>query len=109
MVTREYVGAGGTRLHLDEPLSPQMAEQIAKGQLQPVVASPADPVEATGGAPGEGLAEGPAAADRPAKSAPVAEWRAYAVARGMSEDDAAAATKAECQDYVQVLDEAAGE
>jgi hypothetical protein len=44
--------------------------------------------------------------DRPAKSAPVADWRAHAIALGMDPDQAKDATKAECQDYVQVVEDA---
>ncbi|MFJ6729375.1 hypothetical protein ACIQPQ_31185 [Streptomyces sp. NPDC091281] len=34
MAAREYIGAGGMRLHLDEPLSPEMAAQFDKGELR---------------------------------------------------------------------------
>lgn len=177
---REYEGPGGLRLTLDDPLSPDMARQVANGHLRPVDGKPVDVedgdkslvvvngAEATtatrvgthvrtpGEKPGDGAsagewatyavalgmegtqastlsltqlqewvaaredaedsdvsaAEGSAKSapdvDKPAKSAPVAEWRAYAVSLGMSEDDAAAATKSECQDYVQVVEDAKG-
>lgn len=45
-------------------------------------------------------------ADKPAKNAAVADWRAYAIALGMDPDDAKDATKAECQDYAQVVEDA---
>ena len=173
MASREYIGSGGLRLTLDDPLSPQMAKQVANGSLRPadgedvdVVAgdkslvvghgSEADTVNRVGTrrrSPGEKPAEDAHAGEwatyavalglnavqastlsrtqlqewvaaqepapgedepsadgedlaRPAKNAPVADWRAYAAARGM--DDAENATKAECQDYVQVLDDAEG-
>lgn len=175
---REYEGPGGLRLTLDDPLSPDMARQVANGHLRPVdgkavdvedgdkslvVVHGAEATTATrvgahvrtpGDKPGDGAsagewatyavalgmegtqastlsltqlqewvdaredaedsssepsAEAPAPdVDKPAKSAPVAEWRAYAVSLGMSEDDAAAATKSECQDYVQVVEDAKG-
>lgn len=34
MVAREYMGAGGMRLHLDEPLDPMMAAQVDRGELR---------------------------------------------------------------------------
>ena len=102
MATREYVGAGGLRLHLDDPLSPQMAEQLAKGRLHLVpTEDDGDNVQETSPANGDGPG---AEVERPAKNAPVDKWRAYAASRGM--DGAEDATKAECQDYVQVLDDA---
>lgn len=100
MAAREYVGAGGMRVHLDEPLSDEMAKQVAKGQLHPVI----EPAPAEEDA--EQPAPDPVEAERPAKNAPVADWRAYAVALGMEADDAKDATKAECQDYVQVVEDA---
>ena len=182
MASREYIGSGGLRLTLDDPLSPQMAKQVANGSLRPadgedvdVVAgdkslvvghgSEADTVNRVGTrrrAPGEKPAEdahagewatyavalglnavqastlsrtqlqqwvaaqepapgedgqgelpvdpdgsdGDKDLERPAKNASAAKWQAYAAARGM--DDAENATKAECQDYVQVLDDAEG-
>jgi hypothetical protein len=44
--------------------------------------------------------------DRPAKNAPVADWRAYVIALGMDPDEAKDATKTECQDYAQVVEDA---
>lgn len=216
MAGREYVGAGGMRLHLDEPLDPVMAAQVDRGELRPadgdeagfdpdrgvepqVVQNGADAPAATRvgshvpGAPdrpetdghagawatyavrlgllatkastmskqqliewveaveadstgavgdaGEG-AEGPEHAsvygrpndargeeallpvsdpsepvqgddsdtseslEKPAATAKVADWRAYAVSLGMPEDDATDSTKAELQDWVEVHEEA---
>lgn len=182
---REYIGSGGLRLTLDDPLPPEMAKQVATGQLAPADGKPAD-VEAgdkslvvvhgseadtvnrvgdhrraPGTKPGEdalagewatyavalGLnatqastlsltqlqewtqahedalgegqdapvpnedAESPATAssdlpDRPAKNAAVADWRAYAIALGMDPDQAKDATKSDCQDYAQVVEDA---
>lgn len=176
MAAREYIGTGGLTLTLDDPLSPEMAKQVATGKLRPVdgesVAvepgnkslvvvdgADADTVNRVGEhrrSPGEkpgesasagewatyavalGLnatqastlsltqlqewvtayedaqesdSEAPAAEPggevaKPAKNAPVAEWRAYAVALGMSEDEAATATKTECQEFTQVVEDA---
>ncbi|MFD8839855.1 hypothetical protein [Streptomyces griseofuscus] len=185
MAARDYEGTGGLRLTLDDPLSPEMAKQVATGKLRPVDGKPtdvqagdkslvvvhgseADTVNRVGDhrrAPGErpdddahagqwatyavalGLnavqastmsrtqlqqwveahedalgdgeeapvpnedAESPATPardlpDKPAKSAAVADWRQYAIALGMEPDDAKDATKAECQDYAQVVEDA---
>ncbi|MGW8702839.1 hypothetical protein ACWGOK_39040 [Streptomyces eurythermus] len=185
MTAREYEGTGGLRLTLDDPLDPEMAKQVAKGDLRPVDGrdvdveagdkslvvvhgSEADTVNRVGDhrrAPGEkpgddalpgewatyavslGLnssqaatlsvtqlqqwveahedalgkgqdapvpnedAEAPATPardlpDRPAKNASVADWRTYAIALGMDPDQAKDATKADCQDYAQVVEDA---
>ncbi|CAK7288680.1 hypothetical protein [Streptomyces misionensis] len=185
MTSREYEGTGGLRLTLDDPLSPEMAKQVATGKLRPVDGQPvdveagdkslvvvhgaeADTVNRVGDhrrAPGEcpdddahagewatyavalglnavqastmsrtqiqewvevheeALGEGEAALvpnedaespatpardlpDKPAKNAAVAEWRQYAIALGMDPGDAKDATKAECQDYAQVVEDA---
>ncbi|MFI5649910.1 hypothetical protein ACIA71_01655 [Streptomyces anulatus] len=46
---------------------------------------------------------------KPAAAAKVDDWKAYAVSLGMSEEDAATATKKDCQEYVQVVEDANGE
>lgn len=43
--------------------------------------------------------------DRPAANAKVADWREYAIALGMDPDQAKDATKQECQDYAQVVED----
>lgn len=182
MASREYEGTGGLRLTLDDPLTPEMAKQVATGKLHPVDGktadveagdkslvvvhgSEADTVNRVGDhrrAPGEkpgddasagqwatyavalglnatqastlsltqlqewveahedALGEGQDAPvpntdpeapveplpDRPAKNAPVADWRAYAITLGMDPDQAKDATKADCQDYAQVVEDA---
>ena len=182
MTSREYQGPGGLRLTLDEPLSPEMAKQVATGKLTPVDGktvdveagdkslvvvhgSEADTVNRVGdhrrppgerpgedALPGEwatyavalglnatqassltleqlqewveaheeALGEGVEAPvpntdpetpveplpDRPAKNAPVADWRQYAIALGMDPDQAKDATKSDCQDYAQVVEDA---
>ncbi len=181
MAARNYIGTGGLELTLDDPLSPEMAKQVATGKLTPVGksvdveagdkslvvvhGSQADTVNRVGDhrrAPGErpaedalpgewatyavalglnatqastltltqlqewvqehekALGEGQDAPvpntdpeppveplpDRPAKNAPVAEWRQYAIALGMDPDQAKDATKADCQDYAQVVEDA---
>jgi hypothetical protein len=46
--------------------------------------------------------------EKPAANAKVADWRAYAIALGMDPDEAKDATKADCQDYAAVVEEARG-
>jgi hypothetical protein len=102
-MSREFQGAGGLRLHLDEPFSPQVAEQIRKGHLVPVTddATEEEPVaEPDGQGPDDGGGE----LKRPAANAKVDDWRAYAVSLGMSEDEAQASTKAELVDWVDVAE-----
>lgn len=102
-MAREYQGAGGLRLHLDEPLSDEMAKQVAKGHLVPV-AEPVD--EETPQVPEVDPGDD---AKRPNANSPVADWRAYAVSLGMSEEDADGATKKDCQEYVAVADGTGGQ
>ncbi|WP_329616480.1 hypothetical protein OG244_28540 [Streptomyces brevispora] len=100
MVAREYQGAGGLRLHLDEPLSDEMAKQVARGHLVPV-ASADEPTEST-------LTDGvQSPLVKPSATSKVDDWRAYAVSVGMPEDAAAEATKKELQEHVQVVEDAA--
>lgn len=77
-----YVGAGGSLVHLDEsrpgmPADPLMAKQLAKGSLR-LATEP----EAAGEAP-----------SKPAGSAPVAQWREWAVANGLPPYEAEGMTK----------------
>ncbi|MGW2113793.1 hypothetical protein [Streptomyces zhihengii] len=44
--------------------------------------------------------------EKPAAGAKVADWRAYAIALGMEPDVAKDATKQDCQDYAQVVEDA---
>ncbi|MDR3080538.1 MAG: hypothetical protein LBV60_06355 [Streptomyces sp.] len=102
MAGREYQGSGGLRLHLDEPLSPQMADQVARGHLVPVDdASESEQTGDNGGASG-------GEPKKPAANAKVDDWRAYAVSLGMPEDEAAGASKKDLQEYVQVVEDADG-
>lgn len=106
MAAREYQGMGGLRLHLDEPLSDEMAKQVARGHLVPVTedgsGSQEEPAEAPQGDPDGDSPK------RPNANSKVDEWRAYAVSLGMDEADAEGATKAELQDWVKVAEDAAG-
>ncbi|MGW0920089.1 hypothetical protein ACWD3J_13865 [Streptomyces sp. NPDC002755] len=116
MAGQEFQGAGGLRLHLDEPYSPQMADQIAKGQLVPVPASAeegtAEAETQTPSGPAEdpkvqtgGDGDGP---KRPNANSKVDEWRTYATSLGMPEEEATAATKVELQDWVKVAESGNG-
>lgn len=104
MAAGEYRGPGGLVMLLDEPLNSEMAKQVSSGQLSRV-GSAAEPEAADSPEP----AAPNAVTEKPAATAKVDDWRAYAVALGMSEDDAATATKKECQEYVQVVEDANGE
>lgn len=113
MATREYQGAGGLRLHLDEPLSDEMRKQIARGHL--VLVDDAPKVEAEtepkpeAPAKEEVTVDDGAAPKKPAANAKVDAWREYAVALGMEADQAKDATKVDCQDYAQVVEESRAE
>ncbi|MFJ3141719.1 hypothetical protein ACIPJM_04610 [Streptomyces halstedii] len=103
MGTREYVGAGGMHLHLDDPLSPEMAKQVQRGHLVPVAdpePTPDSEPETPTPDPGQG-----GGTKRPTANAKVDDWRAYALSLGMPEDDAKTATKVECQEYAQVVED----
>ncbi|MFJ2110619.1 hypothetical protein ACIOEX_01600 [Streptomyces sp. NPDC087850] len=112
MAAREYQGAGGLRLHLDEPLSGEMAKQVARGHLVLVADGQAEQkavsqaLEDAGETVTPGLSEGLGETKRPNANSSVADWRAYAVTLGMDEKDAAEATKKDCQEYVQVVEDA---
>lgn len=106
MAAREYRGAGGLSLHLDEPLSPEMQKQVAAGHLVPVEGEAADQ-EQTETPAATSPVDPDAPVEKPSANAKVDDWRAYAVSLGMSEEDAAAATKKDCQEYVQVIEDAA--
>jgi len=103
MAGREYQGAGGMRLHLDEPLSDEMAKQVAIGHLVPVNEEASEQEEESPQAPASSDPDAPAA--KPNANSKVDDWRAYAVSLGMSEEDAAAATKKDCQEYVAVAED----
>ncbi|MGW2594757.1 hypothetical protein ACWCXC_31445 [Streptomyces sp. NPDC001515] len=99
MATRAYQGAGGLRLHLDEPFSDEIRKQIDRGHLVPVAGAP----EVEPKNPAKPSADG--APKRPGVNAKAETWQAYAVALGMDPEQAKDATKADCQDYAQVVEE----
>ncbi|MCX5145089.1 hypothetical protein [Streptomyces sp. NBC_00338] len=103
MAAREYQGAGGLRLHLDEPLSDEMRKQVSRGHLVPVDDAPEAESEKKAPAKAETVVDD--APKRPAANAKAETWQAYAVALGMDPEQAKDATKADCQDYAQVVEE----
>ncbi|MFF2852683.1 hypothetical protein ACFVT5_41280 [Streptomyces sp. NPDC058001] len=104
-MAREYQGAGGLRLLLDEPLSPEMAKQVARGHLVPVVDEVPE-VEPEAPKTPTPPADPNAPVEKPTANSKVDDWRAYAISVGMPEEDAAGATKKDCQEYVQVIEDA---
>ncbi|MFG3136124.1 hypothetical protein ACGFZA_07860 [Streptomyces sp. NPDC048211] len=106
MAAREYRGAGGLSLHLDEPLSDEMRKQVDSGHLVPVGAPEVEP-KAKAPAKQETVVDD--APKRPGANAKAETWQAYAVALGMDPEQAKDATKADCQDYAQVVEESRAE
>ncbi|WP_432077826.1 hypothetical protein [Streptomyces sp. YPW6] len=84
---------------LDEPLNSEMAKQLSSGHLSHV-GDASEPEGSEREESAEQKLEG-----KPATTAKVDDWRAYAVTLGMSEEDAASATKKECQEYAQVVED----
>lgn len=116
MAAREYVGAGGMRLHLDEPLSPEMAAQVDSGALrlagdgeplfdpdrevQPqVVQNGADAPAATR----VGL-NVPGAPERPDRDAHAGAWATYAVRLGLLATKASTMSKQQLIEWVQAVE-----
>ena len=110
MGTREYVGAGGLHVHLDDPLSPEMAKQVARGHLVPVAVADTEASESPEpGTPESDPEQQVLGVKRPAANAKVDDWRAYAVHLGMDPEQAKTATKTDCQDYAAVPEGASTE
>jgi len=119
MVSREYIGSGGMRLTLDDPLSPEMAKQVATGKLRPVDGdapdvqagnkslvvghgSEADTVNRVGDhrqAPGE----------KPGDDALPGQWATYAVSLGLNAVQASTLSVTQLQEWVEAHEEALGE
>ncbi|MFD3520416.1 hypothetical protein [Streptomyces sp. NPDC058653] len=92
---------------LDEPLNSEMAKQVLSGHLSRVTEDSSEPEAPAAPKTPEPTDPG-GSAEKPAAAAKVDDWRAYAVSLGMSEEDAAAATKKDLQEYVQVVEDADG-
>lgn len=119
MAAREYEGTGGLRLTLDDPLSPEMAKQIATGKLRPVDGRPVD-VQAgnkslvvehgseadTVNRVGDHL---PAPGPKPEPGAHPGKWATYAVALGLNSGQACTMTRTQLQQWVEAHEEALGE
>lgn len=116
MAAREYVGAGGMRLHLDEPLSPEMAAQVDRGELrlaeggqpqfdpdrgvQPqVIQNGADAPAAT--RVGRNV---PAAPEQPAEGDHAGAWATYAVRLGLLATKASTMSKPQLIEWVQAVE-----
>lgn len=118
MAAREYVGAGGMRLHLDEPLSPEMAAQVDKGELrlaedgeplldqdrevQPqVVQHGADAPAAT--RVGRNV---PSAPEKPDVDAHAGAWATYAVRLGLLATKASTMSLQQLIEWVESVEDA---
>jgi hypothetical protein len=116
MAAREYVGAGGMLLHLDEPLSPEMAAQVDRGELrladggdpefgpdrgvQPqVIQNGADAPAAT--RVGRSV---PAPPERPDADAHAGAWATYAVRLGLLATKASTMSKAQLIEWVEAVE-----
>ncbi|MHC3450766.1 hypothetical protein [Streptomyces prasinus] len=116
MAAREYIGAGGMRLHLDEPLSPEMAAQVDRGELrlaedgeplldpdrgvQPqVVQNGADAPAAT--RVGRNV---PGAPERPERDDHAGAWATYAVRLGLLATKASTLSKTQLIEWVQAVE-----
>lgn len=84
-----YIGAGGMLLHLDEPLNPLYAKQLAKGDLRPATEQ-----EEKGEAPGQ-----------PAENATVSQWRDWAIKTGLPKHEVSGMAKKQLIEYADSLGE----
>jgi hypothetical protein len=116
---REYQGAGGLRVHLEEPLTAEMKEQIATGKLT-VVSGQAPDVEA--GDKSLVVVHGSEATtvdhvgvhrrapgERPRPFASAGEWATYAEALGLVGGQACVMSQTQIQEWVQAHEDALGE
>ncbi|MFJ9037986.1 hypothetical protein ACIRF8_15505 [Streptomyces sp. NPDC102406] len=119
MAAREYVGTGGMRVHLDDPVGPEMAKQIARGDLVPVSGSApdvedgnkslvvvhgseADTVNHVGDhirVPGE----------HPGDDSSAMEWATYAVALGLNSTQACTLSVGQLREWVAEHEKTLGE
>lgn len=90
MATGFFRGTGGAVIEMDLPLPEVYADQVIRGHLKRVSAD---------GSPWTGEADSPAEGgtmtERPAQSAPKADWVGWAVAQGADPEEAAGMTKAD--------------
>lgn len=115
MGRREYVGSSGLQIHLDEPLSPEMARQVKRGDLTPVSGDAPDVTgidkslvvvhgseASTVDRVGEHV---PAAGDRPANG-DVRALATHAVRRGLLADHASTMSAQQLTEWLDARDEA---
>ena len=118
MAAREYIGAGGMRLHLDEPLNPVMAAQVDRGELR--LAEDGDPlldpdrsvqpqvIQHGADAPaatrvGRSV---PATPERPSVDAHTGAWATYAVRLGLLATKASTMSKTQIIEWVEAVEDA---
>ncbi|MEV4041428.1 hypothetical protein [Streptomyces sp. NPDC049744] len=118
MAAREYVGAGGMRLHLDEPLDPMMAAQVDRGELRLVEDGEPlfDPDRGVQPQVIQHGADAPAATrvgrnvhaapERPDVGAHAGAWATYAVSHGLLATKASTMSKQQLIEWVQAVEEA---
>lgn len=112
---REYVGPSGLRVHLDEPLSSEMARQVKRGDLTPVSGEAPDVTgidkslvvvhgseATTADRVGEHV---PAAGDRPT-GGDARALATYAVRRGLLADHASTMSAQQLTEWLDARDEA---
>ncbi|NEA52422.1 hypothetical protein [Streptomyces sp. SID10815] len=116
MGTREYVGAGGMRLHLDEPLDPVMAAQVDRGELR--LAEDGEPLmDPDRGVEPQVIQNGadapaatrvgrnvPGAPERPDTDAHTGAWATYAVWLGLLATKASTMTRQQLIEWVDAVE-----
>lgn len=98
MSTEHYKGEGGVVWAFDPPLPPSAADQVRKGQLVRVPGPDTHAVAPIDGEPAQtddAEVPGPVAVEQPSRTAAKSLWVDYAVAHGMTRQDADGHTKAE--------------
>ncbi|WP_416476948.1 hypothetical protein [Streptomyces sp. LKA04] len=118
MAAREYVGAGGMRLHLDEPLAPEMAAQVDRGELRLVEdGEPSfDPDRDVEPQVIRHGADAPAATrrgkivhsspERPDRDDHPGQWATYAVSLGLLATKASTMSRQQLIEWVQAVEDA---
>lgn len=118
MAAREYVGAGGMRLHLDEPLAPEMAAQVDRGELRLV--GDGDPqFDPDRGVEPQVIGHGadapaatrvgrnvPGTPERPDVDAHPGAWATYAVRLGLLATKATSMSKQQLIEWVEAVEDA---
>lgn len=117
MAARQYVGAGGMRVLLDEPLDPMMAAQVARGELR--LAEDGDPlldpdqkvqpqvIQHGADAPaatrvGKNV---PGAPEKPTPDDHTGAWATYAVRLGLLATKASTMSHQQLMEWVEAVEE----